>query len=325
MSSAAEIPISSSRAGRDLNRMACAEHHFIPYHAVDAIGSGPALILAPHPDDEVFGCGGALLRHVDAGDPVRVIILTDGGYGGSEDYLRERRLESLGAAALLGYGMPEFWDLPDRGLECGEPLIRRLGESIEVHGAEWVYAPSWWEIHPDHYSLALAATEAVRRCRRPLHLVLYEIGAPLAPNRLLDITAVLERKRAAMACFPSQLALQSYDRQILALNRYRTYTLPRAVQAAEAYRVLHRDELRALPEGGYPGRIPQKSEEWADARRVLAELRAELAAFESRTACLQNLLDELYASTSWRITGPLRWISRHWRALTRHLRRRPGP
>ena len=54
------------------------ESELIPYHAVGEVGQGSALVLAPHPDDEVLGCAGAILRHVARGDPVRVIILTDG-------------------------------------------------------------------------------------------------------------------------------------------------------------------------------------------------------------------------------------------------------
>ena len=51
----------------------------------------------------------------------------------------------------------------------------------------------------------------------------------------MDITSVLALKQAALACFQSQLAWQPYDEQILALNRYRAYTLGPAVTHAEAY------------------------------------------------------------------------------------------
>lgn len=306
--------------------MAFFEQRIIPYHAVDSIGPGPVLILAPHPDDEVFGCGGALLRHVEAGDAVRVVILTDGGRGvdDSGEYVRQRRQESLKAAALLGYSPPVFWELPDRGLEYGEPLIRRLLESIEDSAAALVYAPSWWEAHPDHRALAMAAAEAVRRSESAVRLVFYEIGVPLPPNALLDITGLLERKQQAMACFASQLALQSYDRQILALNRYRTYTLPETVQAAEAYRVLSRDELRAMPGDPDPGRIQRTPEPSGSVRQrePRSEPRAELEALESRAAFLQNTLEEIYQSTSWRVTGPLRWISSRWQAIAPPFLRR---
>jgi LmbE family N-acetylglucosaminyl deacetylase len=40
------------------------------------------LVFAPHPDDEVLGCGGALALHARRGDHVRVVVVSDGGAGG---------------------------------------------------------------------------------------------------------------------------------------------------------------------------------------------------------------------------------------------------
>lgn len=223
------------------------ENQLIPYHAIRELGQGAALVLAPHPDDEVFGCAGAILRHRAAGDQVTVVILTDGAGLQPEGpernaQIAQRRQESLAAAAVLGYGEPVFWDYRDRELVYAEPLIQRLIVLMETAGIRWLYAPSPYELHPDHRHLGFAALEAARRTGQ-VSLAFYEIGAPLPPNRLLDITDLLDCKRKAIACFDSQLALQAYDRHVEALNRYRTYTLAREVEAAEAYWVVEAEEL----------------------------------------------------------------------------------
>lgn len=244
------------------------ESDLIPYQAANCCPAGTALVLAPHPDDEIFGCGGAIMRHLAAGDPVKVIILTDSDYGcfaDGVDKREARRREALAAAAILGYGQPAFWGLPDRGLSYDEALIGRLLAAIMETGATILYSPSWWEIHPDHGILALAAVEALRRCDRPLTLAMYEVGVPLHPNLLLDITDLAERKRAAMACFVSQLAMQAYDTQIMALHQFRTYTLPGDVRFAEAFRLmdqeaLRRDPLRAVRPGLYYSRARPATE-----------------------------------------------------------------
>jgi hypothetical protein len=132
-------------------------------------------------------------------------------------------------------------------LEYGEFLIQRILGAFAEHQPDIVYAPSWWEIHPDHLALAMATVEAVRRSPRPLRLAMYEVGVPLHPNMLLDITDIVDCKQAAVACFPSQLAQQPYDQHIAALNRFRTYTLPASVTAAEAYRTVSQEELKADP------------------------------------------------------------------------------
>ena len=35
------------------------------------------LVIAPHMDDEVLGCGGTIIRHVDSGDQVTVCIVAN--------------------------------------------------------------------------------------------------------------------------------------------------------------------------------------------------------------------------------------------------------
>ena len=226
------------------------EKRLTPYEAVIKIEGSRVLVLAPHPDDEVFGCGGAIMRHVDAGDLLQIVILSDGEYRANTAqqaaYGELRREESSKAAITLGYGTPEFWGIPDRGVEYGERLVRRIEGAIEALGANLVYAPSIYEMHPDHRALGMAALEAVRRHAAKPNLAMYEVGVPMMrPNVLLDISALRQRKQDAMACFASQLKEQPYDQHITALNRFRTYTLGTQVTAAEAYFVAQADDLKS--------------------------------------------------------------------------------
>lgn len=227
------------------------ESRLIPYTATTSVGKRRVLVLAPHPDDEVFGCGAAIAMHVAEGSAVHVVIVTDGAYRTSKsalsDYAQIRRKESITAGHLLGYGTPEFWGLADRGLEYGEELVLRIESAMQDRSSDCVYAPSLHEMHPDHRALGMAALEAVRRTPGT-QLVMYEVGvAMLRPNVLLDIGKWMPRKEAAMACFASQLEGQAYDRQIRALNQFRSYTLGPNVGFAEAFRVVHTHELEWGP------------------------------------------------------------------------------
>jgi LmbE family N-acetylglucosaminyl deacetylase len=235
------------------------ESHYIPYQAITTLPSGPVLVLAPHPDDEVFGCGGAILRHVAQGDTVTVLLATDGqaaiphADSASRDaYVARRLAESQAAAQILGYRSLLTWGIPDRSLVCENAWIQRLValiHSLNPDGSAVmrVYAPSLHEIHPDHYALAELAYHAVCRCGAAATLVMYEVGVPLRPNLLLDITALVARKQAAIDCFHSQLALQDYRRHMQALNAYRAYTLPACVTAAEGFYQLDGETLRQQP------------------------------------------------------------------------------
>jgi LmbE family N-acetylglucosaminyl deacetylase len=214
------------------------ESDLVPYQAVAEIPARSVLVLAPHADDEVFGCGGSIAAHVRSGVPVSVIVLTDGAAQGEPS---RRAQESRAAAQVLGYGEPEFWSYPDRGLRCEEELVQRVVEAVAGRGADLLLAPSPWEIHPDHRQAAAIAAEAVRRCG--IRVAYYELGTPLRPNLLLDITALAETKARAMRCFDSQQAYQDYEGQVRALNEYRSHSLPRDVRAAEAYLLLSAADL----------------------------------------------------------------------------------
>ena len=211
-----------------------------------------ALVLAPHPDDEVFGCGGAIMCHLEHGKVVEVIIVSDGAYGAKSEedrkqYTLQRQEESQLAAKILGYGTPAFWPYPDRKVSYGEKLIQDILAAINQSQADLVYAPSIFEVHPDHRSIGMAVIEAARRIGKSLKLALYEVGMPMRPNCLLDISDFAERKMAAMQCFSSQNQKQRYDLDIAALNRYRTYTLPPEIESAEAYMIISAEELAKDP------------------------------------------------------------------------------
>jgi len=108
------------------------EQNLIPYTATSVVGQGPVLVLAPHPDDEVLGPGGALALHCAAGDNVSVVIVTDGGQqlGKSTFFTlhqpRTRIEESIKAGTILGYKNIKCWHLPDRGLANISNLILLL-------------------------------------------------------------------------------------------------------------------------------------------------------------------------------------------------------
>ena len=79
-------------------------------------------MLAPHPDDETLGCGGAIALHCQAGDAVKVVFITDGSKGGSypsvgqESCKRIRRDEGTQACKVLGVEDYDFWEFEDRSL-----------------------------------------------------------------------------------------------------------------------------------------------------------------------------------------------------------------
>lgn len=218
------------------------------------------LVFAPHPDDEIFGCGATLHLIRQRGCLVRTIVVTDGAQGGASaagELVQARQLESTQAAQTLGLDIPLFWQEPDRGLRYGERLIEKLRHEIEATAAQLVFLPSPIDWHPDHQALALAGVEAIRRSGLNIHAVFYEVTDPLPnPNVVVDISEGLEAKRQAIRCFASQLLEQPYEKRIEGLNSFRAFHLGAHSQGAEAFRVLSAHDL-ALPLGRFFGEALQ--------------------------------------------------------------------
>jgi len=119
------------------------------------------LVFAPHPDDEVFGCGGMLAWHARHGAKVRVVIVSDGTGGDpaarTEDIIATRIAEARAGAEVLGLGLDadyRFLGLPDGRLGEQGDLVEQLASELEDFDPELVYGPSVQELHPDHRALA---------------------------------------------------------------------------------------------------------------------------------------------------------------------------
>ena len=242
------------------------ETEVIPYSLSAVPMVNDVWVFAPHPDDEVFGCGGCLAMHAQQGHRIHVVVLTRGGVQAVDDG-DSRLTESRHAADVLGYSDIRVWDLPDRGVRFDESLVRMMLDCIQSTPQCVVYAPSLWEAHPDHRACGMAAVESVRRLGGAREICLFEVSAPLRANCLVNVSEVWGLKQRAMACFTSQEAILPYADFVGSLNRYRALTvLPHGyVEAFERYapHELQRlliaspaDALRRQGVAAVPGDLP---------------------------------------------------------------------
>jgi LmbE family N-acetylglucosaminyl deacetylase/GT2 family glycosyltransferase len=198
------------------------------------------LCLAPHPDDEILGCGGLLSQAATAGMQVHTVILTSGDQGLDPAQALQgnsRREESKHAAVILGLPSPEFFDWPDRQMRYTPPLIHQLQDLLEQHQPHWVLLPALSEPHPDHQVTCLAASEALLRAQISPNTVaiFYESGAPSNPNTLVDISAQAPNKWQALQAFVSQEQMHPYRAFSQAMATVRALGMGPTVLAAEAF------------------------------------------------------------------------------------------
>jgi N-acetylglucosamine malate deacetylase 1 len=209
------------------------------------------IVLAPHMDDEVLGCGGTMARHARAGADVQVVFLTDGRGGGgamkapdgtamaAQDVTSMRKAEARQAAQVLGVRALAFMDAEDSRLASDSGAGTRLREILLRELPDIVYLPFFMEAHPDHraansvLSAATAGTSLQFQCRG------YEVWTPLFANSLVRIDDVIEAKRQALRCYSSQLADTDYLHCIDGLNAYRAMSFgTRIAKFAEAFHAL---------------------------------------------------------------------------------------
>lgn len=178
------------------------------------------LVLAPHPDDAEIHLGAAIAAWTRQGRSVVVCDATDGGLG-SRGTVAERSREAAAAAEVLGLAGRENLGLPDGGLSETD-LHQRAAvvAALRRHRPRAVLAIHPHARHSDHIALGRLAERAVKMAA--LHRLQPETDPPVAGLRLWWYEAELplgnprfllpsteedwERKRAAIACYGSQLA-----------------------------------------------------------------------------------------------------------------------
>lgn len=186
------------------------------------------LVVSPHPDDEAIGCGGTLRKHVAEGDVVEVVFLTSGEAGSHDrrpapETARLREAEAHEAAGILGLERIDFWRLPDGRLRITPPVVERLTTAIRERRPDVLYVPHEAESHRDHAAAARLVRKALARLGnyRP-EAFGFELWTPLRRmTRVVDITAHIEIKMAAIRAYRSQCEFVRFDEAFLGLARYR--------------------------------------------------------------------------------------------------------
>lgn len=208
------------------------------------------LVIAPHPDDEVLGCGGAICRHAAAGDTVGVVFLTSGELGlkhlSREKAWAVRESEAQRAAKVLGISALEFLRGPDWCLgDAKVEIAAKLRTILHRERPEIVFLPHPGDGHPDHQATLPILRHALRRCGIATpELRAYEIWTPLPEfDHVVDITRWMPRKLRALRAHRSQLDEFDYLSAIKGLNQFRGALAARQ-RFAEVFQTLPADRRR---------------------------------------------------------------------------------
>jgi N-acetylglucosamine malate deacetylase 1 len=179
------------------------------------------LIIAPHPDDEVLGCGGAIKKLTSQNNEVWILIMTRGKEGMySEQRILNVRQEAINAHKLLNVSGTRFLDFPapDLDLVSVSELSLAISEEIKIILPDTIFLPFRGDLHHDHKAVFNAGLVAARPLKNSTIKNIYsfetlsetEWAAPFSdnafiPDFFINISDTFETKLKAMKCYKSQL------------------------------------------------------------------------------------------------------------------------
>ena len=216
-------------------------------------------VIAAHPDDEVLGCGGTIVKHVHDGDEVHVLILAEGMT--SRDDTRDRKgrekdiikLKDMANEAhkILGTCSTKLLDFPDNRMDSVDLLdiIKVIENEINEIYPEIIYTHHSNDLNVDHRITHQAVFTA---CRPEPGAIVKKIycfevpsstewqahmaRAPFMPYTFVDISDTLEKKLVALKSYESEMKPWPHSRSIKAvahLARWRGASV--GFEAAEAF------------------------------------------------------------------------------------------
>lgn len=179
------------------------------------------LVVAPHPDDEVLGVGGTLLRRKAEGAVTAWLIVTKISveHGWNEKKVNQRAIEIIQVAALFGFDEVYQLDFPSTQLDSlpMSDLVASISNVFKAFAPDEVFVPHSADIHSDHRVVFNAVASCAKWFRYPSvkRVLAYEtlsetdfvLGKQgmFCPNLFINIGAFLDKKLQAMEIYSSEL------------------------------------------------------------------------------------------------------------------------
>lgn len=200
------------------------------------------LIIAAHPDDEILGCGGAMVKHIENGDDVHVIILAEGMTSRDATRNRDGRSDDLTTLAdtakkandIIGVTSLYLHDFPDNRMDSLDLLdvVKVIEGFIETYQPSIVYTHHRGDVNIDHTVIHDAVIAATRP--QPGHCVktvlFFETASStewrpaqslsaFSPNWFVDISgSALSKKLEALEAYTTEMRAFPHARSVKALD-----------------------------------------------------------------------------------------------------------
>lgn len=188
------------------------------------------MVIAAHPDDEVLGCGAAVIAHTMRGDEARAVIACEGESLRYKEKSVNMKSCSENAAGLLGYSREYYLNFPDQRLDTLSliEIIGPLEKIISEYKPQLIYCQSGCDINRDHKILFESALVALRPKLSFVEEILafYTMGSSEwnSPNTFIPDTwiifgdEIMQRKLKAFSCYTSEVCEYPHPRSMKGLK-----------------------------------------------------------------------------------------------------------
>lgn len=214
------------------------------------------VVISAHPDDEVIGCGGTLLKHKANGDDISWIIITNvfENQGFTKQRIESRQKEIETVKNMMGFSSIHKLDYPTMSLDSNSinSIIPKISEIFNKIKPEVIYVMNRSDAHSDHRVTFDAVAACTKSFRYPFikKVLMYECiseteFAPALPERVfqpnyfVDISNYFKNKIEVMKIYESELGEHPFPRSprnIEALATFRGATA--GVEYAEAFQLI---------------------------------------------------------------------------------------
>jgi len=214
------------------------------------------VVISAHPDDEILGVGGTLLKHKKNGDKIYWLITTNifENQGYSKERISSRQKEIKKISEALSVEKVFMLDYPTMSLSTSSliemvPKISKIFTEIEP---EIVYCLNRSDAHSDHRITFDAVMACTKSFRYPFikQVLMYECiseteFAPqlpekvFIPNYFVDISSFLEEKMNLMKIYESELGNHPFPRSLKNIEALATFRgASVGVEYAEAFQLI---------------------------------------------------------------------------------------
>ena len=168
--------------------------------------------IGAHPDDPESGCAGTLTRYAELGHAVTIVYLTRGERGIRGKTLDEaasiRSRECVAACEIIR-AKPVFFGQIDGATEVNRTQVDAMSRLLADEAPNVVFTHWPIDTHMDHQVASILAIRACMALPKPPALYFFEVntGAQsrgFLPNTYVDVSRVVEKKKAALVAHVSQ-------------------------------------------------------------------------------------------------------------------------